>query len=1467
MEVIDWSKLRTKNGKQDEAFELFCYCIAQKKFGHLGKFISIDGKGGDGGIEFYLELDNGNIWGWQAKYFNDTGRLKDGGRKTQISNSLKSACENYGDRLKKWFLCTNSEFTPGEIDWLKNTLTNEIPAHLSTKIKHWGEDKLDRWLITKSKFSGLLHYFFGELELTTEWFKNQYQVQSASVGDKFIKELHTENSEVYKEYIQPLLFEKETLTELQEKIKDAETNFVAYQFSRERFLVFAEEELRKEILDKVISCLDTFEDQYEDCWKEIYKLIEITSPNQVWLLGKYLCSIGEMLLEMEKFQKEIISSSLELIPEEVLQTKMKGNLHGEKNDGRIIRFRLKSNTEFILTQTRKIFYFLEGRIESNDLHFFGNAGVGKTHLSCSIVSNLIDKNQPAIFIPAAKFRSSEALPSQLKRILDIPESYSVEEFFDALDIAAFSQNVRCPIIIDGINESITENGRLNAIWKNYLPGFIEMVSQQKNLVLITTCRPSYEEAIWENERVFRSSNRIDLMPFDSEDTEILIRKYFKYYKINADLTYQSFNSFDKPLHLKIFCEAKNSDRKNDVEVELGDELIYDSFNEFIKVCDKRIYKFRKQNFDIPPLQENKKVATNALEIIGKYLWENHTRYIGWDEFYELKDNNSTNHDSSKTNALINEGLLMCRDFYDGSEVVGITYDMLSGYVIANYLFQKYKEDLSKFIKSKEAFDKLFSNDYSKHHPQFEDIRGSLTALLPQKIGKHFYEVLPKSRKYNPVFDLAYEKIFKVSSKFITQKEIEFITSYLEIPENRVDTFRLAKHLFCSTENPFNIKYWTEFLKKLTLVDRDLCWSEFLRENNYELSTLLEDFEVVVKLDTISKVKENRTHLIAEYALWSMTTVNISTRDKASKGLYYYGRRFPKHFLELLKLSFEINDPVLRERMILIAYGIILARRYDFTDDSFVQKDLPLFAKTVFNFLFKPRAKYATTHILIRDTGKCIIEVAQEHHPKLFSADQINRIYPPYKSGGIRNWKELEDKNDKRYKEGNAPIDYYFKKNKLSLIADGDEYNPNEKMKKATARLFWRITNLGYKYELFEIMDIALARYKHYGSDDSDKMVKYGEKYATIALFELAGFIDDEDELPNYHDLDIGRFSESIIDPTFFESPNNKHFFEQDLLDKQMLDLKKWIFQEKVPDLKEILQFKNLNSENQSWVLLNSNIFQTDETLQKQIRIFPTSIFVRRQEAKKIKKNIEKQNGHLDLLGNSQGVSNIYQGEIPHSKLIHKNGIFKFYYKTGTEECTREIEKINLFQNGKKLSKERQERIFEKIKNDYGVTVLLSSGPLPSIVFSSKKDGESLDEIFSKLKISEEKEITLEKYYSDVENFFSYESPICKEHNRYLSKDMLESLDLINQPQSYNLFEKNGRIGSIYFRYGDDYMNTQSFLYLRKDLLDKYLNKNDLTMLQIVNGERIQYANLGKRTESIDPHYNYFNKVYQYDSKK
>lgn len=88
----------------------------------MGAFTSIDDSGGGDGVEFYLTVQNGDVWGWQCKFFSGDGRLDDGGRKEQIKKSLKRAFDVHGLNLKKWFLCTKNSFTNKENDWFLSKL-------------------------------------------------------------------------------------------------------------------------------------------------------------------------------------------------------------------------------------------------------------------------------------------------------------------------------------------------------------------------------------------------------------------------------------------------------------------------------------------------------------------------------------------------------------------------------------------------------------------------------------------------------------------------------------------------------------------------------------------------------------------------------------------------------------------------------------------------------------------------------------------------------------------------------------------------------------------------------------------------------------------------------------------------------------------------------------------------------------------------------------------------------------------------------------------------------------------------------------------------------------------------------------------------------------------------------------------------------------------------------------------------
>ena len=90
-----------------------------------------------------------------------------------------------------------------------------------------------------------------------------------------------------------------------------------------------------------------------------------------------------------------------------------------------------------------------------------------------------------------------------------------------------------------------------------------------------------------------------------------------------------------------------------------------------------------------------------------------------------------------------------------------------------------------------------------------------------------------------------------------------------------------------------------------------------------------------------------------------------------------------------------------------------------------------------------------------------------------------------------------------------------------------------------------------------------------------------------------------------------------------------------------------------------------------------------------------------------------------------------------------------------------------------------------------------------------------------------------------------------------SRQIAETLDLCGQPQSFDLFEKNGRRASMTFCYGEKWGERQRFTYLREDLLKRYLSEINGELIWVVWGERCRAA------QNQDPLYKHFDEVKAY----
>ena len=570
---IVWSKLEPYQNNIPRSFEVLCYQIATSLFEEIGPFTPVDDSGGGDGVEFYLTLPNGDQWGWQAKFYYPEKRLNKSNRKQSIINSLKRACEIH-PRLKKWFLCTPTDFTSDEKIWFDNELSKAIPENMDVKLEHWGDSEFNNWL-SEPRFSGKRNYFFDELELDLEWFKTQFEKQKASIGEKFDSSLHTEIDveidihallgdhafvEHITESIEKLEEELEDLNDAVDKLNKPIEKDIVWDATKKDKVADA----AKPLQDTVIKTIDQFKQAKEFLkenmlfeaqainWDCVFKKLED-------VLSTYRTAIDESdISEIEytgesKYKARILDDTRWLVhrPESIIANFMDDFLNFE-----IYKCKLLNHSE---------------------LKIFGNAGVGKTHIACNICDNRLRNGLPALFVRGFLFTDDQSIGAQLHKKLDISASYSFQDFLQALSAAAEAYKTRIPLFIDGLNEA-TDNGTLSKVWEKYLKEFVSEIEQTKNVVLITTCRSSYKKVIWGDEYPPYS---VDVEGFDNDEVTLeAIVKYSKVYNFEPDLTLASLAQFKHPIYLKIYFETKKRSGNTDESDSIGDVC-----------CDKHYLKY------------------------------------------------------------------------------------------------------------------------------------------------------------------------------------------------------------------------------------------------------------------------------------------------------------------------------------------------------------------------------------------------------------------------------------------------------------------------------------------------------------------------------------------------------------------------------------------------------------------------------------------------------------------------------------------------------------------------------------------------------------------------------------------------------------------------------------------------------------------------------------------------------------
>ncbi|MEJ7559374.1 MAG: hypothetical protein WKF66_13775 [Pedobacter sp.] len=1060
-----------------------------------------------------------------------------------------------------------------------------------------------------------------------------------------------------------------------------------------------------------------------------------------------------------------------------------------------------------------------------------------------------------IFIPAIKFSGDHSLSAQITELLDIHSAYTFSHFLATLDALGKIHNIRVPFILDGLNEAIDKNGHLNKRLRLDIGSIEAEILNYGNIVLLTTCRPSYQAAIWGN--ADRDNDRFhSLYGFTNiTDKKKLINRYFKEYKIQADLSFLSLEKFTKPLYLKMFCESVNPNRDKVISLTLGYDSIYTIFDLFLERCNQNIYQRLLSYGKIAPIKKYQKLASQVMQKLGKLLWEQPSRGIEIETLIEIADG-STNVDyqHSVAKALFDEELLLIRNWQDGKDLAYLTYDMIAGYFIARHLIDEGITDFKKFFLN-QSDTRLFSEKYNELHPNHEDILAALLSMLPIKKGTFVHDMLGRPPHQNPktngLFGRSILTMILLSPEYISPAQVQLVRDLAKRPQNLTLLLRGSEGVRFVSDHPFNFTFWDQILLGLPMNTRDIYWSEYLRECDEE-----QTIEFVAELKDLQQLSEHtqeqytKMRLVADYLSWTLTSTMPSLKQLASDGLFEFGLRYPGIVFERYLYCASINDPTVFEWMSSILYNVLT---------TLLKLNQPLATELlteIYDFIstnvLHANGLHATNHLLTRNYNYSIMRLLERRSGESIRKHQSEELKGSFVKLGITNWQEEIDRNENQYRDGNSLIDYYFNKNKMPqiMLGKGSEYNRTPEFKQTQAKLRWRAYQLGYDFGLFGDIDKSIARFSRFG-EENQHTYRYADKYIEIAHLEYCGYLEGMGKFRNHEDSGYIRTFEPKHDPDLlFENTDvqaNKRYVTRNFIDSK-IHLKKYCNDHSVPDVMEYLTIERLGERTGDFVLLNGDISQIDESNERQIFVLMDVVFVKNKNLKRAREAF----AHPTAVGrgpeHKPTVRHALRNEIPDADTIPHNEFTTWNYSLKDQAQEIKYSTISLYRKGKKLAEKQADRIWKLILNSSHFMALprkmLYGVPRVMISFSSDQDDDYEKALNNMgIEIREETEIVTEQ--RPVTQKLDVFIPVVDiEGEHYVCKNIIDSAKLRTKAGSTDLFDNNRNLRAFTHTARVKYRDGEEFTYLDKSILESYLKENSLTMFWLIWGERDFYPENG-----------------------
>ena len=1409
--MANWTQFEQLPGSAQSNFEFLCRALIRLHYGKHGQFAALANQPG---VEFHLHLDEacdlgaaGRWLGWQCRWYDlPSGRALGNVRRKKIEDAVVKSTKALPG-LTDWVLWTRHTLTKGDQTWfygLKKKLKSKLKFDL------WTSTDAERLLSGDAEI--LRKTYFGELLLTPSLLAELHIKSVAPIRARWLPEAHqTVDAE---RTIRRMLGEAaswDELTDVARHLRDAVAS----------------------IQNEPLSTAG--------------KLSSLTP-----LFVQTACEIAGTMQDVHKLlgsgDLELLRVKLDGRPKEIRKEVADAprKMRGARLACGLIATNALADLNHGIEMLEEVASFLGTRI----IAVVADAGGGKTQMAAELTAEIPGKRPAGVFMRGSELHSGRTLDDLPKcnsiTIQGIPIP-SMEALLAALDAAGQRARRRLPLIIDGLNEA-----QCPTDWKDPLSSLATMLDRFANVLVVCTVRTGARRSEerhmgfgqleepparmdFAQQALPETVCQIEASGFGGSTMEA-IERYFRHFKINPEDADLPVEMLSHPLTLRIFCEATNRERKREVSIEAIPGSLEGLFEKYVEHAVRRIAELSPRDHRYLPGD-----VARVIDRIGTAFWEDRARELPIVPLKTAIGDDARPWNKSMLHMLEQEGIILLVPGDEPYEKNMIpVYDALGGFLIANSVVTKHGPDALKLWLNTQATQDAFNGGQSVVHPLSLDIFRSLVGLVPRRYpGTQLWQLID-----GPLKTPALRMAASLEGRSLDDATVTELSRYIRSGVKGAEgLFLRLFHMRGGSDHPLNADFLDSTLRLMAVGNRDLLWTEWIRRNS------VASFRYDRQLDILADVQSLETRwkdalssrsvsdrLRVKWLMWLLPTTFHNLRDRATRAIYWFGRGDPASLFEITAQAADINDPYVFERMLAASYGVAMACHCDPKMPEFRRETLPGFAREIFDLLFHVGAPARTTHVLTREYGRRVIELAAIHNRKLFSKDEMARTIPPVADGGQIAWQDItEEEAEDRGVE--SPFRMDFENYTLGRLVEGrGNYDYDHSgYRKVRAQVIWRVKQLGWGAEKFQSIDRSIeADRRGYGrtADEHHKVDRYGKKYSWIAYFELGGWLQDQGLLKERNDY--GRTWDVDLDPSFPSPILESQLITADFLGDPRLSLEEWIERGPVPDLKPFIRQTSICDESGPWVALDGFVTQQDESRGRRLFAFVRSFFVAKSEASAFASALAKQPLGGRWLPEKPSTHYTFAGEIPWCSTFPNT----------------EPDEMRFVAKERKVKVKKKRSVLFLDGQPVGLTQM---NLLRSTVFGLPPASERQEDSFTEADLNR---IVVKHVIEEVDEVkhdfrkfrvwipvldFSWEGrnvdnvPV---HGVTLGKQFAKSAGLVHLPQTHDLQMKNGlRATRGIARRAHDYNNSESFFFVRQEVLRSYLKKRDLVMVWAVWGER------------------------------